>query len=87
MPSPFLSPVRLSTLGLASTLLRRSPGLDHPAADSLTVRCATPLCLKENCPLSLLPVFARLLTSPRERSALVTVAVGSLRRGSSPSYA
>lgn len=32
---------------LASTLLRRSPGLDHPAVDSLTVLYATPLCLKE----------------------------------------
>ena len=32
---------------LASTLLRRCPGLDHPAVDSLTVLYATPLCLKE----------------------------------------
>lgn len=31
---------------LASTLLRRSPRLDHPTIDSLTVLYATPLCLK-----------------------------------------
>lgn len=37
----------LHARSLASTLLRRSLGLDHPAIDSLTVLYATPLCLKE----------------------------------------
>lgn len=40
----------LHARSLASTLLRRSPGLDHPAVDSLTVLYATPLCLKETGP-------------------------------------
>lgn len=44
----------LHARSLASTLLRRSLGLDHPAVDSLTVLYATPLCLKETGPSPLL---------------------------------
>lgn len=63
----------LHTRSLASTLLRRSPGLDHPAVDSLTVLYATPLCLKETGPFSL--PFPLLLRSwppctPRNNSYL-----------------
>jgi len=45
--SPPLLRGPLHARSFASTLLRRSPGLDHPAVDSLTVLYATPLCLKE----------------------------------------
>lgn len=56
----------LHARSLASTLLRRSPGLDHPAVDSLTVLYATPLCLKETGPSFLSPL---LLSYPLDHSA------------------
>lgn len=66
----------LHARSLASTLLRRSPGLDHPAVDSLTVLYATPLCLKETGPSSppcppLLPSWP--LCAPRTSERLVPV--------------